>query len=81
MPLTLSDDRREALISHLQTLFNEEFDEELSAFRAGEIVDLMLTTLAPAVYNQAVADVRAAMEKKLEDLVVVVVVVVLSLKK
>lgn len=68
MPLTLSDDRREALISHLQTLFNEEFDEELSAFRAGEIVDLMLTTLAPAVYNQAVADVRAAMEKKLEDL-------------
>lgn len=68
MALTLSDDRREALIGHLQTLYADEFDEELSAFRAGEIIDLMLTTLAPAVYNQAVADVRAAMEKKLEDL-------------
>ena len=68
MALSLSEDRRAALIGHLQSLFATEFDEELSEFRAGEIVDLMLTTLAPAVYNQAVADVRTAMEKKLEDL-------------
>ncbi|MCI4644069.1 MAG: DUF2164 domain-containing protein [Hyphomonadaceae bacterium] len=68
MALTLSDDRREALIGHLQSLFATEFDEELSAFRAGEIIELMLGTLAPAVYNQAVADMRAALEKKLEDL-------------
>ena len=68
MALALSEERREALTGHLQTLFADEFDEELSVYRAGEIVDLMLSTLAPAVYNQAVADVRAAMEKKLEDL-------------
>ena len=33
-----------------------------------DIVDLMLTTLGPAVYNQAVADVRAHLQGKLEDL-------------
>ena len=31
-PLTLSDDRREALAGHLRRLFAEEFDEDLSGF-------------------------------------------------
>lgn len=67
-PLTLSDDRREALAGHLQRLFAAEFDEELSAFRAEAIIDLMLKQLAPAVYNQAVEDVRAHLQGKLDDL-------------
>ena len=67
-PLTLSDERREALRGHLQTLFSREFDEKLSDFRADEIIDLMLRTLGPSVYNQAVADVRAHLQGKLDDL-------------
>ncbi|MEZ5946430.1 MAG: DUF2164 domain-containing protein [Hyphomonas sp.] len=67
-PLTLSDDRRAALAGHLRTLFANEFDETLSEFRANEIVDLMLKTLGPAVYNQAVEDVRAHLQGKLDDL-------------
>lgn len=67
-PLNLSDERREALISHLQTLFRTEFDEDLSVFRAGDILDLMLKTLGPTVYNQAVQDVRAHLQGKLDDL-------------
>ncbi|MCA8901401.1 MAG: DUF2164 domain-containing protein [Hyphomonas sp.] len=67
-PLELSEDRREALAGHLIKLFAQEFDEDLSAFRAGEIVDLMLKTLGPAVYNQAVEDVRAHLQGKLDDL-------------
>ncbi|MEO0816168.1 MAG: DUF2164 family protein [Pseudomonadota bacterium] len=68
MAITLSDDRRSALIGHLQTLFSDQFDEDLSAFRADEIVDTMLQTLAPMVYNQAVEDVRAHLQGKLDDL-------------
>ena len=66
--IQLSDERREALIGHLQTLFSSEFDETLSDFRAGEILDRMLKTLGPTVYNQAVEDVRSHFQTKLDDL-------------
>lgn len=66
--LELTEERRETLRGHLQTLFATEFDERLSAFRADDIIDLMLKTLGPAVYNQAVADVRMHLQGKLEDL-------------
>ena len=66
--IQLSDERRDALIGHLQTLFSTEFDETLSDFRAGEILDRMLNTLGLTVYNQAVEDVRAHLQTKLDDL-------------
>ena len=44
------------------------FDEKLSDLRASEIIDLMLTTLGPEIYNQAVQDVRAHLQGKLDDL-------------
>lgn len=66
--IELSDERRDALIAHLQTLFSTEFDETLSEFRAAEILDVMLKTLGPTVYNQAVEDVRAHFQSKLDDL-------------
>jgi len=66
--IQLSEARRERLIGQLQTLFRAEFDENLSEFRAGEILDLMLTTLGPGIYNQAVQDVRAHLQTKLDDL-------------
>lgn len=68
MNMTLSDDRRDALTGHLQSLFADEFDEDLSVYRASEIIDLMLRTLGPLVYNQAVEDVRTHFQAKLDDL-------------
>lgn len=66
--IRLSDDRRARLVGQLQTLFQAEFDETLSEFRAEQILDLMLTTLGPGIYNQAVQDVRAHLQSKLDDL-------------
>ncbi|MEL7108306.1 MAG: DUF2164 domain-containing protein [Pseudomonadota bacterium] len=66
--ITLTDDRRARLVGQLQTLFQSEFDETLSPFRADQILDLMLTTLGPGIYNQAVQDVRAHLQSKLDDL-------------
>ncbi|MEO0467101.1 MAG: DUF2164 domain-containing protein [Pseudomonadota bacterium] len=68
MEITLSDDRRDALRGHLKTLFTEEFDEDLSDFRADDIIDVMLKTLGPVAYNQAVEDVRKSLQVKLDDL-------------
>ncbi|MEM5516022.1 DUF2164 domain-containing protein [Henriciella sp. AS95] len=66
--IELTEERRDALIAHLQKLFSTEFDETLSAFRASEILDIMLKTLGPTVYNQAVEDVRAHLQSRLDDL-------------
>ena len=66
--ITLSPERREALCRDVQKTFSMEFDEALSEFRAAEIVDLMLKAMGPAVYNQAVQDVRTHLQGKLDDL-------------
>lgn len=68
MSITLSEERRERLVGQLQTLFRSEFDETLSPFRAEQVLDLMLSTLGPGIYNQAVQDVRAHLQSKLDDL-------------
>ncbi|MEL6825081.1 MAG: DUF2164 domain-containing protein [Pseudomonadota bacterium] len=66
--ITLSEERRTRLVGQLQTLFRSEFDEALSAFRAEQVLELMLKTLGPGIYNQAVQDVRAHLQSKLDDL-------------
>jgi uncharacterized protein (DUF2164 family) len=68
MRIELSDDRQTEFRRQIQALFLDEFDEELSEFRASEVLDLFVKTLAPAVYNQAVQDVRAHLQAKLDDL-------------
>jgi uncharacterized protein (DUF2164 family) len=68
MRIELSDDRRADFTRQLQALFRDEFDEDLSEFHANEVLDLFVKTLAPSVYNQAVQDVRANLQAKLDDL-------------
>ena len=66
--ISLSEERRARLVGQLQSLFAAEFDETLSEFRAEQILELMLKTLGPGIYNQAVQDVRAHLQSKLDDL-------------
>jgi len=68
MQIELTAQRRADFTAKLKALFREEFDETLSDFRADEILGLFLTTLGPAVYNQAVQDARAYFQAKLDDL-------------
>ena len=68
MTLELSDERRRELRDQLIGLFRSDFDEELTEFRADAVIALMLSTLGPSVYNQAVQDVREHLQSKLDDL-------------
>jgi uncharacterized protein (DUF2164 family) len=68
MAIELDDDRRAQLITKLQGFFLEEFDEDLSAFRAESVLDFFLEALGPSIYNQGVEDARVFMAKKLDDL-------------
>ena len=68
MPLALDPSRRERLVADLRGLFLDDFDEELSDFRADRIIEFFLAALGPQVYNQAVQDARGFMQGKLDDL-------------
>lgn len=68
MSVQLSDERREELLARLQRFHLEELDEPLSTFRAGQLLDFFLESLGPHVYNQAVQDARAFMQRKLDEL-------------
>ncbi|NIS19219.1 MAG: DUF2164 domain-containing protein, partial [Thermoplasmata archaeon] len=56
------------MILGVEGFFLDEFDEEISPFRAEQLLDHFLAALGPPVYNQAVQDARAYMQDKLDDL-------------
>lgn len=68
MTIPISDERRAQLIRSLEAFYLEEFDEPLSTFRASQLLDFFLETFGPHVYNQAVQDARAFMQRKLDEL-------------
>ena len=68
MRITLTDERKQLLVTKLVRLYREEFDEELSTFRAERVLELFVKTLAPQVYNQAIQDARGFVQEKLDDL-------------
>lgn len=66
--LSLSPDRRQRLIGELRKMSERDFDILLSDFQAGEMVDRMTALVGPAVYNEAVQDVRLNLQRRLDDL-------------
>lgn len=68
MQIRLADDRRARTIEALRSFFREEFDEDLSSFRAERLLDFVMKSIGPPLYNQAVADARAYMLSKLDDI-------------
>jgi uncharacterized protein (DUF2164 family) len=68
MRIRLSDERRRLVLESLRSFYGREFDEDLSGFRAERILEFMMKAMGPPLYNQAVADARAYMQAKLEDI-------------
>ena len=68
MQIKLSGERRTEFNIELRSLFENEFEEPLSEFRADAVLELFLKTLGTSVYNQAVQDVRNHLQIKLDDL-------------
>ncbi|MFN3314812.1 MAG: DUF2164 domain-containing protein [Hyphomonas sp.] len=66
--LTLSPERRQRLVDELRKLSARDFDIPLSDFQAGELIDRMTAHIGPAVYNEAVQDVRLHLQRRLDDL-------------
>ncbi len=68
MRIRLTDERRAAILNGLRELYFERFDEDLSEFRAEQVLNYFVGSLGPAVYNQAIQDARAFLQERLADL-------------
>ena len=68
MAIELDDDRKRVIIERIRGFHLEEFDEDVSAFRAESLLDFFLEVVGPQVYNQAVQDARGFMQERLDDL-------------
>ncbi|MDF7823411.1 DUF2164 family protein [Pontiellaceae bacterium B12227] len=68
MDLQLSPAQKDGLRRKLIALYMDVFDEEISDFKAGQVLDGFLETLAPAIYNEAVQDMKKFMLNQLEDM-------------
>ena len=68
MRFELDDDRRARLVAGLRALHREEFDEDLSEFRAARLLEHLVAHLGPPIYNQALQDARGYLQERLDDL-------------
>lgn len=68
MGVRLDDERRERLIEAVRGFHLQEFEQELSAFRAEQLLDFFLEAAGAQIYNQAVQDARRWMLDRLDDL-------------
>lgn len=68
MRVKLTGDRRERMLASIRKYFKDQFDEEVSEFRAEAMLDFFVRELGPPVYNQAIRDAYAFMQEKISDL-------------
>lgn len=68
MEIKLSDTQKSELRKKLVAIHLDEFDEEISDFKAGQLLDAYIEKLAPAIYNAAIQDMKLFMMNQLEDL-------------
>jgi len=68
MGIRLSDERKTQLIAGLRGFYKQEFEEDISTFRAEQLLNFFFDSLGPGIYNQAVQDARAYMQTRLDDL-------------
>ena len=68
MRIQLSADRRARLMRSIKQHFIDEFDDEISDFRAQALLDFFVRELGPPVYNQGVRDASSYIQDKLTDI-------------
>jgi uncharacterized protein (DUF2164 family) len=68
MKINLSEERKQGILRKFASFYYSEFDEDISEYRAEQVLDFFMNILGPAIYNQAIQDARAFITEKLEDL-------------
>jgi uncharacterized protein (DUF2164 family) len=68
MPVSIDKDTRSALVEAIRTYFLDECEEEIGELQAGFFLDLVLDTMGPIIYNQAVKDAQAVLYERIAEL-------------
>ena len=68
MPITLPDEAKQVLVTALQGYFRDERGEEIGGLQASFLLDFVLETVGPSVYNQAIRDAQASLQRTVGDL-------------
>ena len=66
--IALEEGARALAIEALRDWFATELEQEISAFRAGLLVDFAGRELGAHWYNQGLLDARAAFERRVEEI-------------
>ncbi|WP_430418764.1 DUF2164 domain-containing protein [Phenylobacterium sp.] len=66
--IELPKDTRDALAVALSRYLKDEHDVEVTGFDAHFLLDFIIETIGPHVYNQGLADTHALLSKKLDEL-------------
>jgi len=66
--IEINKEVKKELIQSIKHFFFRERNEEISDFQASFVLDFILDTIAPYIYNQAIADAHTLMSGKIEDL-------------
>jgi uncharacterized protein (DUF2164 family) len=68
MKIKLSPQQKGLLRQKLIAMFRDDFEEDLSDFKADQILDAFIEKLGPGIYNAAIEDMKIYMMGRLEDL-------------
>ncbi|MCP1124483.1 DUF2164 domain-containing protein [Bacillus sp. 3103sda1] len=66
--MKLPNEKKEALVEHIQQFFEEEGLEEIGRFQAERLIEEMIKELGPHIYNKAIGDARKLVADKLINL-------------
>ena len=68
MAILLPDETRKALVDAIRHYFLDERDEEIGDLQASFFLDFVLKEVGPSIYNQAVKDAQANLQRIVSDL-------------
>jgi uncharacterized protein (DUF2164 family) len=68
MAIELSKQARNEAIASIKRYFEENFSDPIGDLPAGLLLNYFLEEIGPAIYNQAIADAQARMQRYVGDL-------------
>lgn len=68
MAIVLPGETKNALISAIKQYFLEERDEDIGELQASFFLDFVLKEVGPSIYNQAIKDAQASLQRAVADL-------------
>lgn len=68
MQIKLTLQQKNLLRQKTISMYREDFDEDISDFKADRILDAFIEKLGPGIYNAAIEDMKIYLMNKMEDL-------------